>query len=1501
RALGLGPDHPTTPPNQHHHRSCLDPPEISPPLSRSIPVSPASPTARAGGVPVASTETRSSKHLIRVVCSGSRIMNDALPIPLPPSPATYSPSQVTSPQSDEPGPRADPDDPEVDHRYDSLGLAEPPPPPLTESSLAVAETRPDSPVKRPDTPPMDYAAPKSVLGFKGAKQRLQAFKASKAGNVSFGMSKANLKLKANTSFDETEKPAHARKAKEGPAKMNIDSIMEEENLEKAKSLPNKFLEDRRKQVERALNNIAIPIPMSPQVIEKPLSQIDSITATGVDTFGFATASRPLVQEKSQKSPSRRESRRSRSRERKRRRRRSRSRSRSPEARKPKVDTRGLKAMPSTWQGCKEASLSILEPEFFRIQRELLDPETRKKLRTQKLGQKLFVKPAEDVLEGFERDCEWALRGTQGKHDTTEVEFPQAGVRQCQYKGQGKDDPVITWSQNPKWDLFVKTRQEVVAESSETEAALMSEFWNPTSVSECSSVLSVEKPHEIRTWFPKESVFLEMSSGHADEAIGQFDKFLECFDVGAFPVKEKEKTKKKRGRKEMEQELEELEKIMEAKEEELDLAKKKRKKKRRKDDMEAPDTPEAKLDKSEQKDEAMEDPATLPKKKKKHKTKEEDEFEDFTPDESESEVKIKKKKKKRKKKSSRKDSEEECDPKPRLKSPAKLAQDNPFASRLMSMAGYLGDSGSESKNESQENKSNSSRMSESKSKRRHPSDRSPLAQAVGERLRSPSLELPTDPRLRKRKSGPRTPSPVPQTETHLDHRRSSNERPRSPNSSMSDSDLRKRRHARTPPLPPSSDRSPSPSPPPPRRRPLSPDCISETSLRSPINFNLEREFPENPGRGRGSSPGGGQYGRRGFSPRGRGSSPPPRRPPASPGRRPPEFERRPPSPLEHDRWRPPSPGAGRRESYRFRDGSSPRRYGRGGSPSPPPRSRYSRSPSPRRRRSPPSGYNGRVYSPDRRRAGRSPSPRFYHHRGRGSSPYRSPRDEYHYRRTSDGHYRSERSIPDSTISDADLLASHRSAPLLALPNSSDLKADSPKRLSLDERLEKELGISVRKDPLPHIDYTKPPPGYAPVDVRTTAGSAQYHATKHPHQPSANPVNRSIPAYPPQQAQPPPPPVSAGPTLSALPTATLLPAKMPSIKTSRFEVPVDDNRLVQIGNMVQIVPEEKKQQLEQQPPTNVGAVPLPSEGGSAAKVDANPALNMNKKIEEMTKRKEAERRMRREQRAAERLQQQRDSNVVPETPVEAEVKKSSGKRILETLEKEEDQEAKEAQLLKEAISTVPDLDEDPGTRAIAVEEEEDDDPQAMTLKAMKKIQKAKKKQMEQVTYISLKPLTKKERKRQQRLLLSGAMEEALGDLEGAGEDENDEEEEEEEFVKPEPVALPDASTCKPILNHFGSINKKPKKVLKYADGVLPGQGSPDQISEDEDAKSKTVIADAKCKRRKKIRVKVVRTRLIDGSSSEEDGPPPPPPPGSPPLHTTAYILKHFAWKAPSPAKA
>ena len=94
------------------------------------------------------------------------------------------------------------------------------------------------------------------------------------------------------------------------------------------------------------------------------------------------------------------------------------------------------------------------------------------------------------------------------------------------------------------------------------------------------------------------------------------------------------------------------------------------------------------------------------------------------------------------------------------------------------------------------------------------------------------------------------------------------------------------------------------------------------------------------------------------------------------------------------------------------------------------------------------------------------------------------------------------------------------------------------------------------------------------------------------------------------------------------------------------------------------------------------------------------------------------------------------------------------------------------------------------------------------------KSKKKDHE-VRYISLKPLSKKERKRQAK------------NLEASQETIEEFEEDDEDFVKRSPVPLPDSSTVKSILHAVGYSSSKDttKKVLKYADGVLPGQGSPD----------------------------------------------------------------------------
>ena len=96
------------------------------------------------------------------------------------------------------------------------------------------------------------------------------------------------------------------------------------------------------------------------------------------------------------------------------------------------------------------------------------------------------------------------------------------------------------------------------------------------------------------------------------------------------------------------------------------------------------------------------------------------------------------------------------------------------------------------------------------------------------------------------------------------------------------------------------------------------------------------------------------------------------------------------------------------------------------------------------------------------------------------------------------FRLERSVADSTINDADLVSSRafvdtttyyastenvqqQQPPLAASASSAGLfseqhRLNSPKRPSLDERLEKELGIKVRDNELNGIpDFSKPPPG------------------------------------------------------------------------------------------------------------------------------------------------------------------------------------------------------------------------------------------------------------------------------------------------------------------------------------------------------------------------------------------------------------------------------------------
>ena len=217
---------------------------------------------------------------------------------------------------------------------------------------------------------------------------------------------------------------------------------------------------------------------------------------------------------------------------------------------------------------------------------------------------------------------------------------------------------------------------------------------------------------------------------------------------------------------------------------------------------------------------------------------------------------------------------------------------------------------------------------------------------------------------------------------------------------------------------------------------------------------------------------------------------------------------------------------------------------------------------------------------------------------------------------------------------------------------------------------------------------------------------------------------------------------------------------------------------------------------------------------------------KKLEEQKKRKEAERRLRREQRLADmqKKQLEQEEQHGPQQPQQPQQpqgagapKQSSSSRILESIEREED---KEARILAEAMTSVPeDEDEDPNDHI-----EEEEDMQSFTA-AERRTKSKKRKNAHDVRYISLKPFWKKERKRGRQEAAEAAELESNG-ASAAQDDFDNQDDNDEDFVKASPVPLPDASLCKSILHRFGYNNTTPhKKNLRYADGVLPGAGSPD----------------------------------------------------------------------------
>ena len=435
------------------------------------------------------------------------------------------------------------------------------------------------------------------------------------------------------------------------------------------------------------------------------------------------------------------------------------------------------------------------------------------------------------------------------------------------------------------------------------------------------------------------------------------------------------------------------------------------------------------------------------------------------------------------------------------------------------------------------------------------------------------------------------------------------------------------------------------------------------------------------------------------------------------------------------------------------------------------------------------------------------------------------------------------MADSTINDADLMRPYGSSndpyyASLDAVSAGGLIADtnrqnSPKRPSLDERLEKELGIKMGDGGADIPDFSKPPPGYPAVRLIPQASVS-------PHVMPGAKLGH-IPSYSQQENK------STAASIGGLEAAAA--------------VGVDAaGRHLRVGNMLQIVPnaEQQKQHLgDHNKPSKHSPKPVvspmapnsafvlqPSAASSAAQEEIKAKELLRKKLEEQKKQKEAERRLRREQRLAELQKKELEaeqnkkaaaaaSEAVQDPNFSRENKKQSGTgsssnsstsssnnnssstnsgRILETIEREE--EDHEARILAEAMTSVPDDDHELNEVDEAAEVGHVEvDVQGLT--SAERRSKSKNKKDQVVRYISLKPLSKKERKRQAK------------NLEAAQETIEEFEEEEEDFVKRSPVPLPDSSTVKSILHAIGYSSSKDttKKVLKYADGVLPGQGSPD----------------------------------------------------------------------------
>ena len=96
------------------------------------------------------------------------------------------------------------------------------------------------------------------------------------------------------------------------------------------------------------------------------------------------------------------------------------------------------------------------------------------------------------------------------------------------------------------------------------------------------------------------------------------------------------------------------------------------------------------------------------------------------------------------------------------------------------------------------------------------------------------------------------------------------------------------------------------------------------------------------------------------------------------------------------------------------------------------------------------------------------------------------------------------------------------------------------------------------------------------------------------------------------------------------------------------------------------------------------------------------------------------------------------------------------------------------------------------------------------------------------------------------------------------------------------------------------------LRYADGVLPGQGSPDY----DDSPNQPAAVGPKpkanqgsgagggAKKRKRIKIKVIEIKTKAEVEADKNRVPPPPPPGDPPLMHTQEFINNYAYKGTLP---